>query len=182
MCQSVSSNWIIFIFLHTNYYHFFFKFFTLSWWESITLSLFFAAETKASATSAPEKLIRCPSGTNLPTPGCVPHTSSTADLYRTLCLIPENGYSVFICTVICKIMQMLTGFSFKLMPTVNFYVSAPPNQRESQTMQKNQACFLMERLQFDTNSGTIVKSTAATQRSRTALYEAAVIRIIVIVS
>ncbi|XP_030288106.1 afadin- and alpha-actinin-binding protein-like isoform X1 [Sparus aurata] len=54
-------------------------------------SAFLISETKASATSAPEKLIRCPSGTNLPTPGCVPHTSSTADLYRTLCLIPENG-------------------------------------------------------------------------------------------
>ena len=76
---------------------------------------------------------------------------------------------------------MVTGFSCKLMPTVNFHVSAPPNQRESRIMQKNQACFLMDRLQFDTNSGTI-ESTAATQRSRTALYEAVVIRIIVIVS
>ncbi|KAM8745502.1 afadin- and alpha-actinin-binding protein-like isoform 1-T1 [Acanthopagrus schlegelii] len=54
-------------------------------------SAFLISETKARATSAPEKLIRCLSGTNLPTPGCVPHTSSTADLYRTLCLIPENG-------------------------------------------------------------------------------------------
>ncbi|XP_070765337.1 afadin- and alpha-actinin-binding protein-like [Enoplosus armatus] len=55
-------------------------------------SAFLISETKASAASAPEKLIKCPSDTTSPTPRCVPLTSpSTADLYRTLCLIPENS-------------------------------------------------------------------------------------------
>ncbi|XP_076583399.1 afadin- and alpha-actinin-binding protein-like isoform X1 [Chaetodon auriga] len=55
-------------------------------------SAFLISETKASVVSAPEKLIKCPSDTTPPTPRCVPLTSpSTADLYRTLCLIPENS-------------------------------------------------------------------------------------------
>ncbi|CAI5685297.1 unnamed protein product [Oreochromis niloticus] len=45
-----------------------------------------------SETEAPEKLIKCHSDTASPTPRCVPLASaSTADLYRTLCLIPENS-------------------------------------------------------------------------------------------
>ncbi|XP_030584127.1 afadin- and alpha-actinin-binding protein-like isoform X1 [Archocentrus centrarchus] len=51
-----------------------------------------SAETEAAASLGPEKLIKCHSDTASPTPGCVPLTSpSTADLYHTLCLIPENS-------------------------------------------------------------------------------------------
>ncbi|XP_074491334.1 afadin- and alpha-actinin-binding protein-like isoform X1 [Sebastes fasciatus] len=54
-------------------------------------SAFLISKTEASTASAPEKLIKCRSGTTSPTPRCVSLTSpSTADLYRTLCLIPEN--------------------------------------------------------------------------------------------
>ncbi|XP_031612029.2 afadin- and alpha-actinin-binding protein isoform X2 [Oreochromis aureus] len=46
----------------------------------------------SAETEAPEKLIKCHSDTASPTPRCVPLASaSTADLYRTLCLIPENS-------------------------------------------------------------------------------------------
>ncbi|XP_044055969.1 afadin- and alpha-actinin-binding protein-like isoform X2 [Siniperca chuatsi] len=53
-------------------------------------SAFLISETKS--VSAPEKLIKCPSDTTSPSPRWVPLTSpSTADLYRTLCLFPENS-------------------------------------------------------------------------------------------
>ncbi|XP_047442278.1 afadin- and alpha-actinin-binding protein-like isoform X2 [Mugil cephalus] len=49
-----------------------------------------STETEVNATA--EKLINCHSGTLSPTARGVPLTSpSTADLYRTLCLIPENS-------------------------------------------------------------------------------------------
>lgn len=55
-------------------------------------SAFLISKTETSAASAPEKLIKCRSDTTSPTPRSHPLTSSsTADLYRTLCLIPENG-------------------------------------------------------------------------------------------
>nr|XP_046247310.1 afadin- and alpha-actinin-binding protein-like isoform X2 [Scatophagus argus]XP_046247311.1 afadin- and alpha-actinin-binding protein-like isoform X2 [Scatophagus argus]XP_046247312.1 afadin- and alpha-actinin-binding protein-like isoform X2 [Scatophagus argus] len=55
-------------------------------------SAFLISETKASAALPPDKLIKCLSDTTSPTPRCVPVTSpSTADLYHTLCLIPENS-------------------------------------------------------------------------------------------
>ncbi|XP_054459356.1 afadin- and alpha-actinin-binding protein-like [Anoplopoma fimbria] len=54
-------------------------------------SVFLISETESSAPSAPDKLIKCRSDTASPTPRCVPIASpSTADLYRTLCLIPEK--------------------------------------------------------------------------------------------
>ncbi|XP_038571711.1 afadin- and alpha-actinin-binding protein-like isoform X1 [Micropterus salmoides] len=53
-------------------------------------SAFLISETKVSSASGPEKLIKCPPDTA--SPRCVPLTSpSTADLYRTLCLNPENS-------------------------------------------------------------------------------------------
>lgn len=79
---------------------------SLSWRWSIKFHLTFAAETKASAALAPEKLIKCTSDTTSPTPRCVPLTSPpTADLCRTLCLIPEIRYNVFFCTVICELIK-----------------------------------------------------------------------------
>ncbi|XP_070688783.1 afadin- and alpha-actinin-binding protein-like [Pempheris klunzingeri] len=55
-------------------------------------SAFLVSETKANAALAPEKLIKCPSETSSSTPRCVPLAPpSTADLYHTLCLIPENS-------------------------------------------------------------------------------------------
>uniref|UniRef100_UPI0037E819D7 afadin- and alpha-actinin-binding protein-like n=1 Tax=Semicossyphus pulcher TaxID=241346 RepID=UPI0037E819D7 len=55
-------------------------------------SAFSLSETKASAAPTQRKLIRCPSETTSPSPRSVPHKSkSTADLYHTLCLIPENS-------------------------------------------------------------------------------------------
>ncbi|XP_039666581.1 afadin- and alpha-actinin-binding protein-like isoform X2 [Perca fluviatilis] len=54
-------------------------------------SAFLISKTEASAASAPENLIKRPSDTTSPTPRCVPLTSqSTAELYPTLCLVPEN--------------------------------------------------------------------------------------------
>ncbi|KAM6939410.1 afadin- and alpha-actinin-binding protein-like isoform 3-T3 [Lycodopsis pacificus] len=54
-------------------------------------SCFLISKTESSAASGPEKLIKCQSDTTSPTPRCVPVTSpSTADLYRTLGLIPEK--------------------------------------------------------------------------------------------
>uniref|UniRef100_A0A8C3AZ36 SSX family member 2 interacting protein n=1 Tax=Cyclopterus lumpus TaxID=8103 RepID=A0A8C3AZ36_CYCLU len=62
-------------------------------------SCFLISETESSASSAPEKLIKCRSDTTSPTPRCVPLTSaSTADMHRTVCLVPEKRYVVFICT------------------------------------------------------------------------------------
>ncbi|CAJ1060687.1 afadin- and alpha-actinin-binding protein-like isoform X2 [Xyrichtys novacula] len=50
------------------------------------------SETKATAASAQRKLIKCPSETSSSSPRFIPHKSkSTADLYHTLCLIPENS-------------------------------------------------------------------------------------------
>ncbi|XP_031720092.1 afadin- and alpha-actinin-binding protein isoform X3 [Anarrhichthys ocellatus] len=52
-------------------------------------SCFLISKTESSAASGPEKLIKCQSDTTSPTPRCIPLTSpSTADLYRTLGLIP----------------------------------------------------------------------------------------------
>ncbi|CAK6958101.1 afadin- and alpha-actinin-binding protein-like isoform X2 [Scomber scombrus] len=54
-------------------------------------SAFQISASEQSTVSAPEKLVKCPSDTSSPLPRCAPLTSSsTADLYRTLCLIPEN--------------------------------------------------------------------------------------------
>ncbi|XP_029285778.1 afadin- and alpha-actinin-binding protein-like [Cottoperca gobio] len=54
-------------------------------------SAFLISKTEGTAVSAPEKLIKCGSGTTSPVPRCVPLTSPpTDDMYRTLCLIPEN--------------------------------------------------------------------------------------------
>ncbi|XP_056269816.1 synovial sarcoma, X breakpoint 2 interacting protein a isoform X2 [Pseudoliparis swirei] len=54
-------------------------------------SCFLISETESSAALAPEKLIKCRSDTTSPTPRCVALTSaSTANLHRTLCLMPEN--------------------------------------------------------------------------------------------
>ncbi|XP_042271923.1 afadin- and alpha-actinin-binding protein-like isoform X1 [Thunnus maccoyii] len=55
-------------------------------------SAFQISASERSTASAPEKLVKCPSDTSSPSPRCVPLTSSsTADLYRSLCLIPENS-------------------------------------------------------------------------------------------
>ncbi|XP_033477327.1 afadin- and alpha-actinin-binding protein-like isoform X2 [Epinephelus lanceolatus] len=55
-------------------------------------SAFLISKTETIVASAPEKLIKCPSDTSSPTLQCVPLTSpSAANLYRTLCLIPENS-------------------------------------------------------------------------------------------
>ncbi|XP_049442922.1 afadin- and alpha-actinin-binding protein-like [Epinephelus fuscoguttatus] len=55
-------------------------------------SAFLISKTETIEASAPEKLIKCPSDTSSPTLRCVPLTSpSAANLYRTLCLIPENS-------------------------------------------------------------------------------------------
>ncbi|XP_065811920.1 afadin- and alpha-actinin-binding protein isoform X3 [Labrus bergylta] len=55
-------------------------------------SAYVLSDTKASAASAQRRLIKCPSETTSPSSRFVPHKSkSTADLYHTLCLIPENS-------------------------------------------------------------------------------------------
>ncbi|XP_041646616.1 afadin- and alpha-actinin-binding protein-like isoform X3 [Cheilinus undulatus] len=55
-------------------------------------SAYVLSETKVSAASAQRKLIKCPSESSSPSSRFVPHKSkSTADLYHTLCLIPENS-------------------------------------------------------------------------------------------
>ncbi|XP_069550837.1 afadin- and alpha-actinin-binding protein-like [Brachyistius frenatus] len=57
-----------------------------------TSAFFISTETEASAALTPEKLIQCHSDTSSLTPRCAPLMSpSTADLYRSLCLIPENS-------------------------------------------------------------------------------------------
>ncbi|XP_068447344.1 afadin- and alpha-actinin-binding protein-like isoform X2 [Clinocottus analis] len=54
-------------------------------------SCFLISDTESSVALAPEKLIKCRSDTTAHTPRCVPLTSvSTADLYRTHCLIPDK--------------------------------------------------------------------------------------------
>ncbi|TKS74714.1 Afadin- and alpha-actinin-binding protein [Collichthys lucidus] len=55
-------------------------------------SAFLISDAKACAVSAPERLVKCPSDTISPTPRRAPLTTPlTSDLYRTLCLIPENS-------------------------------------------------------------------------------------------
>ncbi|XP_074525056.1 afadin- and alpha-actinin-binding protein-like isoform X2 [Halichoeres trimaculatus] len=55
-------------------------------------SAYLLSETRASTASAQRKLIKCPSESSSSSPRFTPHKSnSTADLYHTLCLIPENS-------------------------------------------------------------------------------------------
>ncbi|XP_034530834.1 afadin- and alpha-actinin-binding protein-like isoform X3 [Notolabrus celidotus] len=59
---------------------------------SKSTSAYLLSETRASAASTQRKLIKCPSETSSSSPRFTPHKSkSTADLYHTLCLIPENS-------------------------------------------------------------------------------------------